>query len=168
MTENGKVEAPPSFRTHDRDWTIILTVGLTDRVRDATGVDLLADDRTPYLSLLFDNRKLAAVLWTCVACQAEAASVEREAFLESLDGDALTAGWGALAEAIVFFSQKPLREAVKTDIELKIEAMEKGVLAMAEIATSEEAETAIQAALNQLKGELQADLPRAFADSVSS
>lgn len=163
MTQNKTPTAPPTFRVKDRTWTINLTVGLIDRVQEVSGVDLMADDRTPYLSLIFAPRQLGGVLWACVAQQAATSGVTREQFVDSLDGDALSAGWGALAEAIVFFSQTHLREAVQAEIDAKIAAMEQGFTALAEVASSEETGEAIKLAVKKLKEDMQADLPRAFA-----
>jgi hypothetical protein len=165
---NHSPTAPPTFKAKDRTWTINLTLGLIDHVQEAAGVDLLADDTAPVLSLLFDRRKLGGVLWACVDKAAGALGITRDDFLDSLDGDALTAGWGALVDAIVFFTPIQSRKAVEAAFNTQMEAMEQGVTALVEVAASQETNQAIREAVIKLKEEMQADLPRQLAASASS
>lgn len=171
MSQNDKPTGPPTFQdSQKRTWTINLTLGLIDAVQAESGVDLIADegDVSPMVALLSDRRKLAAALWACVAPQAATKQVTREAFINALDGDTLAAGWGAMVDAIVFFTPSSRRSWVQAAFDAQIAAMEQGAIAVAEVAASEETNEAIRDAILKIKSDLQAELPRALAESVSS
>lgn len=160
----------PSFEdSQKRRWMVNLTLGVCDAIQDATGVDLLADgDTAGVMGLLFDRRKLAAALWECVVKQAAEKQISREAFIEALDGDALTGGWGAVVDAIVFFTPSQSRKAVQAAIDTQCKALEAGVQAMADLATSDETNRAIGEAVLKMKTELQATLPEMLAGSAGT
>jgi len=162
--------SPPTFAdSSGRTWTINLTLGLIDHIQEATGVDLLADgEHSPLTGLLFDPRKLARVLFASLGKQAESQRVDQKAFTGSLTGDSLAAGWGALVDAVVFFTPSQSRAALRAGIDAQMMAMEQGVLAIAKVASSTETNEAIRQRMKQLEEEMQAELPRALAGSATN
>jgi hypothetical protein len=169
QNEQKSPTGPPTFKTGSQTWTLNLTLGLVDHVQEATQVDLLADgDESPVIPLLFNRRKLGGVLWACISKQADAAGVTREQFIDSLDSDALTAGWGALFNAILFFTPIQGRPAVQAQFDAQMEALEQSVAAMAEVAKSQGTNDAIQELVGRLKEEMQSELPKALANCATS
>lgn len=168
MSEDKQVNAPPRFRdAKGAEWEINPTIGLADRILSATGFDPLEGATgQSAVELLFDSRKLCKVLW--VATAAEARQISLEAFADAMNGDALTAGWGALVDAIIFFTPKQNRAAAQAAIEMQVEAMEKGVEALVEVAMSAETSRGLRDAGNRVKDEMQDGLSKVFAEFAGS
>lgn len=166
MSEAKVVNAPPSFSdATGKRWTIDPSLGLFDRIQAATAVDLLASDAdlSPIIGLLFDQRKLGLVLWEAVGGAGDV-----QAFRDSLTADTLTAGWGALYDAVLFFTPLQSRKAVEAALESQLAVIEHGAKAIAEVAASEETKRAMEATVSGLKNEMQSDLVKAFAKSATS
>lgn len=170
MSQNNSPTSPPTFQdSQQRTWTLNLTLGLVDQVQEATQVDLLAEgDQAPVIPLLFDRRKLGGVLWACISRQAESNGVSRAEFIDSLDSDSLTAGWGALFNAILFFTPIQGRPAVQAQFDAQMAALEQSIAAMAEVATSAGTNEAIQQVVSRLKEDMQSELPKVLANCATS
>lgn len=168
--EKNQPNSPPTFQDGaGRSWTLKLTLGLIEHVQESTGVDLLAEsESSPLVGILFDQRKLSRVLWCCLEKQAQHNEVPRDDFIDSLDGEALTAGWEALFNAVLFFIPPQARAVVQANFDAQMAAVEQGIKAMVEVAESQETDQAIRQAIGKIKREMQADLPRQLASSVSS
>lgn len=121
-------------------------------------------DVSVVMDLLFDRRKLGAVLWSCVASQAREQETTEADFLNTLDGDALTAGWGALVDAIVFFTPSQSRGAMQAAIEAQVEALEKGVEALVEVAQSEQTSESLKIVSQKMRDEMQAGMSKALGE----
>jgi hypothetical protein len=141
--------------TAGRFWTIRLNCGNLKRLRDTLGVDLLDATKTDTIgALLLDPELLANTLWQLCESQAAAKEIDRAAFVESLDGDALSAGWNAIRESYVLFCPAPRRPVLRDLLDRQLAAMERIVqLATEATATPEfaaEMEETIQAATAEL------------------
>lgn len=153
-----------------REWRFAPSLGLFDAIQEATGVDLIPDgnDVSAVMALPMNRRKLSDVLWATVEGKAKDAGVTREQFRDSINGDVLTEGWGALLDAIVFFTPTSTRAEVQAAIDVQVAAMERGVTAVVETLRSEETEAAISEALSKVTEEMRRDLPKALATGVMS
>lgn len=135
-----------------REWPVCLTLGRARMLRDRTGVDLVDHTRAGNVAdLLADRYKLADVLWFFAERKAKEVGVNREAFDEGLDADALTAGWGAISDEFVNFCQPSTQDAVRRQIDKDTEAMELAAKAMAETISSPETDAAISRAIAEVK-----------------
>jgi hypothetical protein len=97
-----------------REWTLRLTVGLLDDVRDQLGIDLwkvTTDAAAAVEPLYTDVRKLVGLLWLLVEREAAKAGVSPEEFGRALDAEALDASAEALFEALLRFFQRRARGA---------------------------------------------------------
>lgn len=143
-----------------REWRFTPSLGLFDAIQEATGVDLIPDgnDVSAVMSLPMNRKKLADVAWAAVKSNAN--GVTREQFRESLDGDALTSCWGALLDAVVFFTPIASRAEVQAAIEVQAAAMERGTAAVVATLKSQETEAAIDAAISKASAEMMQDLPK--------
>lgn len=96
-----------TFRDADgRDWTLRLTVGLLEEVKEGTGVDLTRVVTSPdgLGDVLFaDPRTIVKVLWVIVAAQADKAGVTPESFGYSFDGEAVERATEALVGSVLDF-----------------------------------------------------------------
>lgn len=170
--ENGQKPTIPTFRdAAGRSWSIRLTLGLIETVLDETTVDLIPDncDVTNLTSLLFDPRKLSRVLWSCVATQADGVTVQE--FREAMDGDALSQGWNALIEAVLFFTRsrsEPLAAAIEEAIETAMKIVEQGTAAAIAMMRSEQTEQAISDCVAEAGREMHKGLASALAGTVTS
>lgn len=153
-----------------REWRLTPSLGLFDAIHEATGVDLIPDgnDVSAAMSLPMKRIKLSEVLWAAIAPKAKDAGVTREQFRDSINGDVLTAGWGALLDAIVFFTPTSNRAEVQAAIDVQAAAMERGVAAVVETLKSQETEAAIGEAISKASDELRRELPRALAIGATS
>jgi hypothetical protein len=165
MSQEPKT-SPPSFRdAANRLWTLRPTLGQFDAIQDATGVDLLADGAggaSPVMALIFDRRKLSDVLWAACKPQADSQEITRASFRDALDGETLSGGWAALIDAVVFFTPSHSRAALRAQLDAELAASEQGLLAIAEVAASQETDKEIRKAIGKLKDEMQASLPAAL------
>jgi len=142
-----------------REWTIRLTLDLADRVLASTKVDLIPDDNDlrAVLGLCFQNRKLAAVLWECSKDAAKEEGIDKAAFLDSLDGSALVAGWEALKNETQDFieAQNPkIAELVRAASDAHLQGMEQGLDMMIEEIRNGAADDAMKAAVQQIRDEM--------------
>lgn len=146
-----------------REWRFTPSLGLFDAIQEATGVDLIPDgnDVSAVMSLPMNRKKLADVAWAAVKSNAN--GVTREQFRESLDGDALTAVWGALLDAVVFFTPSSKRKEVQALIEVQLEVGEREVLAVVDTLKSPETAEAIQQAIDIAVAEMRDGIPKALA-----
>jgi hypothetical protein len=163
-----------------RTWSINLTLDLADHVLTLTQVDLLPDDNDyrEVIALCMRPRKLAAVLWECSRKTAELQNVSHESFSESLDSDALAAGWEAIRGAIESFSkgQPAVAQMVSETFTAQMRGIEAGVTAMIETMKSDQMDTAIREAVTEidaelrknLKAEMQKSMREAHAKSATS
>lgn len=91
--------------TANRRWDLTLSIATVKRVRNLTGVDILAMlDRPQLLSdLAADPVAFVDVLYVIVKPQADTAGVTDESFGESLDGTSIESATDAFLEALVDF-----------------------------------------------------------------
>lgn len=161
----------PCFKDADgREWRLTPSLGFFDSIQEATGVDLIPDgnDVSAVMALPMNRRKLSDVLWASVQAKATSGGVTREQFRDAINGDVLTDGWGALLDAIVFFTPTSNRAEVQAAIDVQLAAMERGVDAVVATLRSEETEAAISEALNKVTEEMRRELPKALATGVMS
>src|SRR4051794_17377170 len=121
-----KTKAPPTFvDLKKRTWSISLNLELLDAIQAATQVDLVGDDgdSMPVIGLMFDRRKLGEALWVVCQDQAKVKDVDKKDFRAGLDGDALTNGWGALAEAVIFFTPTQSQSATRAAFEKQMQVL---------------------------------------------
>lgn len=168
--ETNLPETPPSFQDSEkRSWTIKLTLRGIDTIRDNTKLDLAprdVSDIDPVLNLLFDDRALGDVLWWCIHKQASKINIDKDSFFEALDGEALRNGWGALVDAIVFFtrSKSPtLARAIVEGVEKKMRFIEMGASKMVEAFKSQTTDEALRKRLDELGDQMQRDLIEGLA-----
>lgn len=117
----------PVFKDPDgREWRIRLTVGLADRVKDETGVELGDESDSDWLALLFSRRrKCVEVMWCLCEKQAAADGITPEDFAHQFDGVTLRAAGRALAAAWAdFFPGSRISQAIRTSLEAILEAGE--------------------------------------------
>lgn len=153
----------PTFKDAEgREWRFTPSLGLFDAILEATGVDLIPDgnDVSAAMALPTNRRKLSDALWAAIKSQA--GEVTRAQFNDRLNGDVLTDGWGALLDAIVFFTPIQKREEVKAAIELQAAVGEQSVKAAVETMKSEETNQVIREAIEKTQREMAADLPKAL------
>lgn len=168
-----EIKAPPTFPdANGRRWTIKLTLGLIEGVQERCGIDLAPDDNdiSPVAGLLFNTRKLGGLLWECCRKQAEADGIDREAFFEALDEDALSAGWGAVVDAIVFFihSKSPkVAESVRLAVEAQMQLLEAGAEQMQKAMQSDVTKQGIAEALDQIGRQMQSELNQALTQAAT-
>ena len=163
-------QTPPTFQDSlNRTWTLNLSLDLLDTIQEATQVDLVGDDgdTAVVIQLVFNRKKLGEVLWIACHEQAKGRDIDRKAFRTGLDGDALTNGWGALVDAVVFFTPTQSREAVRAAFEKQMEGMEQGCLAIARVARSLETSEEIKKQIAKIETDMQAGLPAAFATAAT-
>lgn len=167
-TEKREVTAPPTFKAGDRIYSINLNLGLIDSVLSATQLDLAPDDGDYHeVSLLLLNpKKLGNVLWECVKGQSE---VDRTGFLGLLDKDALAAGWGALADAVVFFIPNPeiAKQAMEL-IEAQVRMIEVNAQEVAKSFNSPEVAKAMREVIEENGASVRAGIKEEFDKSVMS
>lgn len=156
--------SPPRLTAGGREYQIRLTLGLGDKIAERTGVDLVGDDaRDQIFALMVDQRKLAAVLWQFCESQAE---VDRDAFLESLDGATLAEGWQAVVDAVVFFIHPLSREQFEIAFEQQMAAWEAGTANLRKMIQSEESQAAIAKTLREMQTKAQRDFEKALGESA--
>ena len=173
-TKPREITAPPTFRDRDnRIWTIDLSLDLADRVLTATQVDLLPDDNDPskVVDLIFRRKRLGSVLWECCREQAEGIDVDREHFFKALDGKALTSGWGALIDSIIFFTQQAsptVARQIAELVEAEMRVIEAGATEIVSVIQSSETSTAIQDAVTAIGNDLRSRMAEELVNSVTN
>jgi hypothetical protein len=171
MADQKEVAAPPTFKAGGRVYTIDLNLGLIDSVLAATQLDLAPDngDYHEVSLLLLNPRKLGNVLWACCNAQADSNGVDRDAFLAALDKDALTNGWGALADAVVFFTpNKIVANQAAEMIEAQVRMIEAQAKEVAKSFSSPEVAKAMQEVIEEQGASLREGIREEFDKSVTS
>lgn len=100
------------FATTDgREWVVAVNVGTVKRVRDATGVNVLAliSDQAAIADAFSDNVKLAEVIASVIRPQLEAAGATDEQFFSVVDGTVIENATEALLAEVANFFQEPRR-----------------------------------------------------------
>jgi hypothetical protein len=175
MSEDGVkvVDAPPTFEdAGKRTWTIKLTLGGIEAVQLATKVDLLpkGNDVTGITNLLFDDRLLGSVLWSLCEPAAKEQSIDRRQFFDALDAESLSKGWGALADAVVFFIRhrqgESVAKAVQGVLDAQMKVLEAGAVEMLAAIQSADVDEAIKKTAERIGRELRAEVASQFANSA--
>jgi hypothetical protein len=131
-----------------RVWDVRLDLGLCLKLRNLHRIDLLDETKAGEITaLLIDRERLGNVLWLFVGDQAAAVGITKDQFFSALDADALTAGWGALADAFTDFCPSPTREAVRAAIAKQTEAMERAAVELVKVINGPEADAAVTTAI---------------------
>lgn len=167
MTQEKIVSAPPTFTDSEkRVWTIKLNLSLLDAVQANCQVDLtIRDLKTDHITnLLFEHRSLGNVLWECCQHQAKDKGVDRDSFFQALDADALSAGWGALVDGIVFFIQQTqgpkMAQAVNELVEKQMALVERGAATLVETLKSRETDEKLKQKFDEIAKSLQGEMNR--------
>ena len=115
-----------SFKdTKDRTWTVVLNVHTVKQIRDELKVDLLSPTPETMLTLASDTILLVGALSIALSEDMEKQKVEPEGFARSLGGDVLDDATDCLIEAIVNFSRRHQRPALRKALERVRAAEEK-------------------------------------------
>ena len=85
--------------TKGRSWSIKLTFGILEEIREEVGTDILADPT----SISLEPRKWVEMLWVCIQEQAGKLDVTPQEFGGSLDGECLRNGMEAFMEDLGSF-----------------------------------------------------------------
>lgn len=110
-----------AFATTDgRRWTVAVNLGTVKRVREATGVDILAlvSDQRAISEAFSDNIRLAEVIASVIKPELAAAGVTDDQFFSVIDGAVIESATEALLAEVANFFQEPRRTIL-------IKAMEK-------------------------------------------
>lgn len=116
------------FSTTDgRKWTVAVNLGTVKRVREATGVDVLAlvSDQRAISEAFSDNIRLAEVIASVIKPELAAAGVTDDQFFSVIDGAVIESATEALLAEVANFFQEPRRTIL-------IKAMEKVRVAVKE------------------------------------
>lgn len=116
------------FSTTDgRKWTVAVNLGTVKRVREATGVDILAlvSDQRAISEAFSDNIRLAEVIASVIKPELAAAGVTDDQFFSVIDGAVIESATEALLAEVANFFQEPRRTIL-------IKAMEKVRVAVKE------------------------------------
>lgn len=117
-----------AFATTDgRRWTVAVNLGTVKRVREATGVDILAlvSDQRAISEAFSDNIRLAEVIASVIKPELAAAGVTDDQFFSVIDGAVIESATEALLAEVANFFQEPRRTIL-------IKAMEKVRVAVKE------------------------------------
>lgn len=109
------------FSTTDgRKWTVAVNLGAVKRVREATGVDVLAlvSDQRAISEAFSDNIRLAEVIASVIKPELAAAGVTDDQFFSVIDGAVIESATEALLAEVANFFQEPRRTIL-------VKAMEK-------------------------------------------
>lgn len=116
------------FATTDgRKWTVAVNLGTVKRVREATGVDILAlvSDQRAISEAFSDNIRLAEVIASVIKPELAAAGVTDDQFFSVIDGAVIESATEALLAEVANFFQEPRRTIL-------VKAMEKVRVAVKE------------------------------------
>lgn len=172
--ELPQVTSPPTFQdAEQRTWTVKLTLDLLDRVLMSTQIDLAPDnaDVSAFCELLSQPRKLGGVLWACIQKQAESTGVDRESFLEAIDGKVLMDGWEAVRDAIHFFTQSrspKTAESIRAAIDAELKMMEAGAQVIIETIKSEATDEALKKKVAEIGRHMQGEIKKALGGPVTN
>lgn len=113
-------DKPGRFKDlHGKEWRLDITLGLRNKVKEETGVDFFDTmSKESCIAKVADPDTLGAVLWLMLEDQAKAANILDPAELFGrLDSDALEQAIDGLVDAVVFFSRRSIRPAVRLAVE---------------------------------------------------
>lgn len=100
--------------TEGRIWNIKGTLGVFERIKTSTGVDMLDLPTTQScLKQISDVFMLGRVLYTVCEEQCEQRGISPEQFADGFNADVLHAASEALIEEVIFFCRKDLRPALQ-------------------------------------------------------
>lgn len=167
------IDKPPRFTdAQGREWTIRLSVQSIDDVQNAMGLSILPEgkDAQTLTGLLFNVKKLASVLWVLCRKQAEASGLDERGFREGLEADALTKGWEAIHDAVIFFirQQSPaLADAMAAVVQAEMRVVEAGAVEMVEAIRSSDVGASLSQATKDIAAEFKRDLLQQLGNSAS-
>lgn len=170
--EKKTVNSPPQFTDSEgSNWSIKLTIGLTDRILEEAQLDLIPDDMDvqPIMGLLFQNRKLTKILWLCIERQAELNDVDQEAFKARCDAETLTNGWGALVDAVIFFirqKNETLGEAIAETIEAQMQLIGAGANQLLATLKNPETKKTLQRSADSLGKQMRDEMNKLAKDPL--
>lgn len=101
-----------TFKTTDgREWTVAVNVGTVKRVREATGVDILAlvSDQRAISEAFSDNIRLAEIIAAVIRPGLLESGVTDEQFFAAIDGSVIESATEALLAEVANFFQEPRR-----------------------------------------------------------
>jgi len=103
------------FKSSDgKTWLLHFTIGMVRRLRAEMGFDFAdLQGGKALMEVGNDPEKYGQLLWVLCEKQADLAKISEEDFAESLDGDAVESSATALELAIVNFTRKSARSAVR-------------------------------------------------------
>lgn len=176
MQNNGQVKVvdkPPTFRDDaGRDWTLRLTTQSIDDVLDLTQVELIPEGEnvSSVIGLCLNHRLLAKVLWCLCKKQAEAKQIDERSFKEGFEATALSKGWGALVDAILFFIQETrglgLAKAFQEIVEAEMRVIEAGAAEMLQVLQASEVDAAMKDTAKRIGEQMKEDILSQLASSV--
>lgn len=105
------------FKTTDgREWVVAVNVGTVKRVREATGVNVLAliSDQAAITDAFSDDVKLAEVIVSLIRPQLETAGVSDDQFFSAIDGTVIENATEALLAEVANFFPEPRRTVLLT------------------------------------------------------
>lgn len=143
-----------------RSWDLALNLGLARRIRDELGLELLdsVNGATTVAALLANPDKLGDLLWLTSETRAKAVGLDRQAFDDGLNSDALTSGWGALHDAFLAMVTTASRPAAEKIIATQVAAMESACRTAVDMLDAPETKTAINQAIQQAANEVRSTL----------
>jgi hypothetical protein len=116
-----------------RDWNIVLSLYLANRIKSKCKVDLTTtNDKPDLFKLETDAIAFGEVLWQIVESQAQAANVSQDDFLAAMGGSELGSAWDAFREAYIAFQPSYMRENVRRALDKQEHAITSGMTMLAE------------------------------------
>jgi hypothetical protein len=170
----AKKATPPTWQDSEgRDWCIKLNLGLIDDVLVETKIDLAPadNDLSEVVGLLFDDRALAGLLWSCCKDQAENKGIDRKQFNQGLDAEALKSGWGAVVDAIHFFTQiksPKLADAQREAFEAQMKFVDATATQLMESIRKRTSGAKMKTMLSKLGSQIEKNLDQALDKSASN
>lgn len=105
------------FKTSDgRHWHVALTCGRAAEIREAIGLDVETEEGLAGMYQLTGSQ-ISAALWCCLRQVADTWGIDRQAFMNSMDADAVADGWRALMRALVNFIPPQQRQKAEAILE---------------------------------------------------
>jgi hypothetical protein len=136
MSESTEIPSASFTDRHGRTWTLLLTFGVVDRIKEHTNGDIdfhdIMEDSTKLAKLLMDKngRRMCECLYVICEKQIQDAGLTPEEWADSFDGRtidrAMTGVIGALAD---FFPRSKVGGAIKTDLPAWMEQLDNKTIA---------------------------------------
>lgn len=131
MTENAPISSAFFTDRHSRTWTLLLTFGVVDRIKEHTSGDVdfhdIMEDSTKLAKLLMDKngRRLCECLYVMCEKQIQDAGLTPEEWADSFDGRTIDRAMSGIIGALAdFFPRTRVGEAIKNDLPAWMEAMD--------------------------------------------